>query len=157
MNQNLEREKPTVAPYKASGNLNTAINNPSININDTMNINIQNAGSNDTNSNITDNTNNVNQPIGVGQYNTGEIQNNTVNNIPQNINLGNNINTNQSTVVTSENTNVEKQYVAVDNNKKKKTISFEIGPKFKIVLLIIVILLIFILLLPVISNTFRGY
>lgn len=35
-----------ITPYKASGNLNTAIGNPQINVNDPMNVNIQNMATN---------------------------------------------------------------------------------------------------------------
>ena len=39
-----------VMPYKASGNLNTTIGNPRINVNDPMNVNIQSVNTNSSSS-----------------------------------------------------------------------------------------------------------
>ena len=46
MNQNENQSNEKVTPYKATANLNTAISNPSVDINDTMNINIQTMSTN---------------------------------------------------------------------------------------------------------------
>lgn len=131
-------------PYKASGNLNTVISNPSANINDTMGVNIQNASSSiqNTNQNINAMPSNqvVNQninPQALNQMNTSSRQNVNVNS-PE----------------TAKTTSVTKTYVTSDNKPKKRTISLNIGPEFKIAILIIVILLIFIFLLPLFPELF---
>ena len=46
MNENQDYNNGNITPYKASGNLNTVIANPSVNINDTMNVNIKNMATN---------------------------------------------------------------------------------------------------------------
>ena len=52
-----------VSPYKATGNLNTTISNPSANINDTMNVNIENASLNMQTNSINPTNNNVQNNI----------------------------------------------------------------------------------------------
>jgi len=147
MNENNDYNSTNVRPYKATGNLNTAIGNPSININDAMNVNIQNASTNTQELNIDQNYNNApqinNQELSVPENN---IVNNTINNV--------NTNTNQTT---QNNSYVKKTYVSADNKPKKKKISLNMGPEFKIGLLIIVILLAFVFLLPLLSKLIMGY
>lgn len=131
-------------PYKASGNLNTVISNPSANINDTMGVNIQNASSPVLNTSQSINAMPSNQVA-------GESMN------PQALNQANfnntqNINVNTSKV--SNNPSVTKTYVTSDNKPKKRTVSLNIGPEFKIAILIIVVLLIFIFLLPLLPELF---
>ena len=41
MNYDDDKKLENVTPYRATGNLNTAISNPSIDINDTMDVNIK--------------------------------------------------------------------------------------------------------------------
>ena len=67
MNYDDDKKLENVTPYRATGNLNTAISNPSIDINDTMDVNIksvnmQNQYNNiyETNSQNTTNNQNVN-------------------------------------------------------------------------------------------------
>ena len=68
MNYDDDKKLENVTPYRATGNLNTAISNPSIDINDTMDVNIksvntvQNNQVNTTNSiPLTNNQNTMNQ------------------------------------------------------------------------------------------------
>jgi len=165
MNENNNNSSSNITPYKATGNLNTAIGNPRININDTMNINIQSMA---TNTMVSDTNHNNNQlelnsqvQLGSGVPNNTAINNvsvdngsnNGINNIQNNDNNKNNINYIQN----QNNSVVKKTYVNTDNKPKKKNISLNLGPEFKIALLIIVILLVFIFLLPVISDMFNGY
>ena len=42
MNYDDDKKIDNVTPYKATGNLNTAISNPTVHINDAMNMNIMN-------------------------------------------------------------------------------------------------------------------
>lgn len=52
-----DNKQTPVTPYHATGNLNTAIGNPNINVNDPMNVNIQNGGLN------TNNTSSIVPPV----------------------------------------------------------------------------------------------
>lgn len=148
MNENNDYNDSNIKPYKAKGNLNTAIGNPSVNINDTMNINIQNLATNQANINNNQN-NNIQMPTNTQvPINNNQITNNTTNNSVD-------TNTNPSN---QNNSNTKKTYVSATNNKpKKKNMSLNLGPEFKIALLITVILLVFIFLLPMISDFIRGY
>lgn len=131
-----------VGSYRAaSGNLNTVISNPSVNINDTMNMNIQNMNSN--------NTNQVNLNT-ISNNNVSNMVNNNTNNNSNIQNTNSNINNNNNYVATSS--NVNRTYVSSENKPKKKTVSIKMGPEFKIAFLIVVILLVFIFLLPMISD-----
>lgn len=155
-----------VQRYQASStNLNTVISNPTVNINDTMNMNIQNMSSNQGINNTTNgNVNSMinpsvtapNIPVNSGPeptnkyINTNINNNNTVNsNINNNVNTINTINTsNMSNVAPS----INRTYVTNEVKPKKKTASIKMGSEFKTALLIVVILLIFILFLPIISD-----
>ena len=145
MNNN--QEEMNVSPYKATGNLNRTISNPSASINDAMNVNIQNVATNNTQ---------VVEPAPV----TPPPQQPTSIPIAPNIQT-NNIN-NQSIIeealkkqnaTSTVNSSNNKVYVNNENKPKKKKLTLSIGPEFKIALLIIVILLAFVLfILPLISN-----
>ena len=150
MNENQNYNGGNVTPYRASGNLNTMIANPSINVNDTMNVNIQNMA---TNSGTMSN----NQSYGVSNSplynNPGQVitDNKSVEN-----NFVNNVNNNQM-VNNQSSSYVNKTYVTNENRPKKKTIKFNLGPEFRIALLIVVVLLVFVFLLPLISKMLGGY
>ena len=158
MNNN-EYNNNNVMPYKASGNLNTAINNPSVNINNTMDVNIKNMTTNNREYNISNvnvNSNPVNNNIDSVSVSSDQVNtnvatnNNIVNNSTNNqINNKNNSSNNKSFV--------SRTYVTTDNRPKKKNKQINLGSEFKIALLIIVILLVFVFLLPVISDMFGGY
>ena len=183
---NNESNRGPVTPYKASGNLNTSIGNPQVNINDTMNINIQNMATNSVPVANPQTTNIVENP----QYqNTGaninipqsyqnvqntqniEVTNDRepsvpINNIdPPRVEIPKseptpvytNQNINSEVVNNQNNAEVQRTYVTMDNKPKKKTLSLSLGPEFKIGLLIIVILLVFVLFLPMISDFLNGY
>ena len=148
MNNN--QKEINVSPYKATGNLNRTISNPSASINDAMNVNIQN---------VTTNNTQVVEPVPINT--PPQQQSNTIPVTPSA--QTNNIN-NQSIIEealkkqtatnTINNNNVNnKVYVNIENKPKKKKLTLSIGPEFKIALLIIVILLAFVLfILPLISN-----
>ena len=148
MNNN--QEEINVSPYKATGNLNRTISNPSASINDAMNVNIQN---------VTTNNTQVVEPLPINT--PPQQQSNTIPVTPSA--QTNNIN-NQSIIEealkkqtatnTINNNNINnKVYVNNENKPKKKKLTLSIGPEFKIALLIIVILLAFVLfILPLISN-----
>lgn len=158
MNENNNFNSGNIRPYKASGNLNTVIGNPSVNINDTMNVNIQSMTTNDVTVN---NNNNINASMVQNTQNNINNNQNIGTNVPiDNSNTNININTvSSSNMQTNNQTSgyVNKTYVSVNNKAKKKNIQLKLGSEFKIALLIVVILLIFILLLPKINELFRGY
>ena len=152
---NINNTSGMPSPYKASRNLNTAIGNPSVNINDTMNINIQNMATNSIPVNnqtpIEAQVTDVKAPINKVE-NTYNPNVNNLNNSLNNINIQNDIN--QNNINTS---NVTRTYVSADNKPKKKKLVLNLGSEFKIALLIIVILLVFIFILPMITNLLKGY
>ena len=155
-----------VQRYQASStNLNTVISNPTVNINDTMNMNIQNMSSNqginntangNVNSMINPSVTAPNIPVNSGPGPTNKYINTNINNnntVNSNININNN---NVNTINTSNMSNVapsiNRTYVTNEVKPKKKTASIKMGSEFKTALLIVVILLIFILFLPIISD-----
>mgnify|MGYP004528723987 CR=1 FL=1 len=155
-----------VQRYQASStNLNTVISNPTVNINDTMNMNIQNMSSNqginntangNVNSMINPSVTAPNIPVNSGPEPTNKYINTNINNnntVNSNININNN---NVNTINTSNMSNVapsiNRTYVTNEVKPKKKTASIKMGSEFKTALLIVVILLIFILFLPIISD-----
>lgn len=113
MNYDDDKKLENVTPYRATGNLNTAISNPSIDINDTMDVNIksvntvQNNQVNTTNSiPLTNNQNTMNQ----NSVNMQNQYNNIYETNSQNTTNNQNVN----------NTNVKKTYVTTVTNIKKE-------------------------------------
>lgn len=149
MNENDKYNSSTSTSYRAT-NLNTAIGNPNININDPMNMNIKtmatNSVTNDSqgeanNNYILNNNQNTNYP-------------NTNSQVPNIVNNTINVQQNYSTNLQN---GVRKTYVTTDNRPKKKNLAINIGSEFKIAILIIVILLVFVFLLPMLSEMLFGY
>lgn len=135
MNYNDNKELDNVTPYKATGNLNTAISNPSVNINNTMDVNIKSV--NTIQNNVPNTNNNISVP---NNQNTINLNQNNINTIP----LENNINK----------SNIKKTYVTTDNKPKKKKLNLNLTKEFKIALLIIVILFVFVLILDLLPSLF---
>lgn len=123
-----------VGPYKATSNMNTYIDTPNANFNGMMNVNIQNTTTNSSNhgNNVINSNNNIQASSTIDSSNA--------------------VNSNYNN---SE--NVTKTYIGSNNKPKKKTMTLNLGPEFKIAFLIVVILLIFVFLLPYISDLIRGY
>ena len=123
-----------VGPYKATSNMNTYIDTPNANFNGMMNVNIQNTTTNSSNhgNNVINSNNNIQASSTIDSSNA--------------------VNSNYNN---SE--NVTKNYIVSNNKHKKKTMTLNLGPEFKIAFLIVVILLIFVFLLPYISDLIRGY
>ena len=163
-----------VQRYQASStNLNTVISNPTVNINDTMNMNIQNMSSNqginntangNVNSMINPSVTAPNIPVNSGpeptnKYINTNINNNTVNSninnnntVNSNININNNVNTINTSNMSNVAPSINRTYGTNEVKPKKKNTSIKMGSEFKTALLIVVILLIFILFLPIISD-----
>lgn len=123
-----------VGPYKATSNMNTYIDTPNANFNGMMNVNIQNTTTNSSNhgNNVINSNNNIQASPTIDSSNA--------------------VNSNYNN---SE--NVTKTYIGSNNKPKKKTMTLNLGPEFKIAFLIVVILLVFVFLLPYISELIRGY
>lgn len=144
-----------VQRYQASStNLNTVISNPTVNINDTMNMNIQNMSSNqginntangNVNSMINPSVTAPNIPVNSGSEPTNKY-------INTNINNNNNVNTINTSNMSNVAPSINRTYVTNEVKPKKKNTSIKMGSEFKTALLIVVILLIFILFLPIISD-----
>ena len=156
-----------VQRYQASStNLNTVISNPTVNINDTMNMNIQNMSSNqginntangNVNSMINPTVTAPNIPVNSGseptnKYINTNINNNNNNTVNSNINNNNNVNTINTSNMSNVAPSINRTYVTNEVKPKKKNTSIKMGSEFKTALLIVVILLIFILFLPIISD-----
>ena len=155
-----------VQRYQASStNLNTVISNPTVNINDTMNMNIQNMSSNqginntangNVNSMINPSVTAPNIPVNSGPEPTNKYINTNINNnntVNSNININNNdVNTINTSNMSNVAPSINRTYVTNEVKPKKKTASIKMGSEFKTALLIVVILLIFILFLPIISD-----
>ena len=173
MDNNSNNDNNNVQRYQASStNLNTVISNPTVNINDTMNMNIQNMSSNqginntansNVNSMINPSVTAPNIPVNSGPEPTNKYINTNINNNNNNNNNNNTVNSNininnnnVNTINTSNMSNVapsiNRTYVTNEVKPKKKTASIKMGSEFKTALLIVVILLIFILFLPIISD-----
>ena len=142
---NESQDNNNVAPYKASGNLNTMLSNPSANINNTMNVNIQN----------------VNEPVNNQNNNSSQnvsVQNSNVNtvNTSNNTNVNNNANSaptpNNQNVVNPTTNNVNRTFVNEEPKKQKKTVKITYSPELKIAIFIVVLLLVFLMFIPVIEN-----
>lgn len=123
-----------VGPYKATSNMNTYIDTPNANFNGMMNVNIQSGTTNSSNhgNNVINSNNNIQASPTIDSSNA--------------------VNSNYNN---SE--NVTKTYIGSNNKPKKKTMTLNLGPEFKIAFLIVVILLVFVFLLPYISELIRGY
>ena len=123
-----------VGHYRATSNMNTYIDTPNANFNDMMNVNIQSGTTNSSNhgNNVINSNNNIQASPTIDSSNA--------------------VNSNYNN---SE--NVTKTYIGSNNKPKKKTMTLNLGPEFKIAFLIVVILLVFVFLLPYISELIRGY
>lgn len=133
-NTNNDNNSNGVGPYRATSNMNTYIDTPNANFNGMMNVNIQNTTTNSSNhgNNVINSNNNIQASSTIDSSNA--------------------VNSNYNN---SE--NVTKAYIGSNNKPKKKTMTLNLGPEFKIAFLIVVILLIFVFLLPYISDLIRGY
>lgn len=145
MNYDDDKKIDNVTPYKATGNLNTAISNPTVHINDAMNMNIKSVNT------VQNNNAGVSTPDNIpvtNNYNTMNLNN--ASNMP---NVNNNViaETNNQNV---NNINVKKTYVTTDNKSKKKKLNLNLTKEFKIALLIIVILFVFVFILDLLPKLF---
>lgn len=139
-NTNNDNNSNGVGPYRATSNMNTYIDTPNANFNGMMNVNIQNT------------TTNNNQNVADISTNTTSTSNASVN-----VTTSNTCTSSDANVSSNNSDGVVRTYVSSDNKPKKKTVTLNLGPEFKIAFLIVVILLVFVFLLPYISELIRGY
>ncbi len=188
-NDNYEMKKEEyndVTPYKATTNLNTALNQPNMNTLNATKVNINNTGinnnmgidslmkSNDNSipNDINSNNNNNNNNNNGNTINNNISVNNTSNDINNNMNtINNNIDTstldNNSLDVTERFYKEEPIYDKVteqtttyisnmEDIPKKKKISIKLSKDAQVFILIVVIILIFILILPTLSDFIKN-
>ena len=141
-------------PYRASGNLNTSIGNPSMDVNNAMQINIQSVNTAANNkTNVSVNTNNTSNPV-----------TNANNSVPKSATNKEQVNNQSKTVipnnyVDSSNTDkesIKKVYVPNQNHTSQKNGKVKMGAEFRFAFLIVVLLLAFVLLLPMITSFITG-
>ena len=157
--------------YVASPNLNTAIENPQINVSSATDVNVQDLGynnqavqtDNSVNSTFLNNSYEVNNQAdgNANNYSPSINSSNNVNNYSPNINPSNNVNSNQSSNIVN-NADVSAVNYSVSNNnstyqptlggvneKKESNISSLLrSGEFKVMILILFILCLFLLVMP---------
>lgn len=151
--------------YRATKNLNTAIDSPQFNINDTHDVNIQNVNNNNFardnnyindlgNSDVASYSNNFDNSSEINNnLDNVIIDNNSNDNTFINSNVSNEVNDNIYNSTTSDSVSISDNNEKVTytptkkvNNKKKVTVT--VTPELKILVMIVGILLIFIFLMP---------
>lgn len=153
--------------YKATSNLNTAIENPEINVNNATDVNVQglennnyflnnnqeedNELINNYNENIDNNLNNINSNSNQEDYNNYATNNNIANDTNAEKNIENNYITNNNTNYTYEPT-LSKKKIGKENFVSNLLHSQE----FKALIFIVLILCIFLLVMPYIYDFIKG-
>ena len=146
--------------YKATSNLNTAIENPQINVENATDINVQNLGYN----NIVSSNNNSNSEF-INNHYSSENTNDTTNNISTNnsaMNINSNINENPeiTTNVYSVNNNVDYKYEPTLEEKKVDNENFFSNllhsREFKALIFILLVLCLFLLTMPYLYDFIRN-
>ncbi len=156
--------------YRATTNLNTAIENPQINMNSAVGVNIKDVGANNMANDRFSNDNMVNpdfsnQAISVNINNTVEQTNSSDNvmaNSSSSYGMGNQFITNTPSVDGYSNQNVtpsfheEVSYEPTMEEKKEKSHKLVISRDLKITLFIVFILFVFVLIMPYIYDFFKN-
>lgn len=152
-----ESKKEAVAPYKASRNLNTAIGNPQMSVNNNMAVNINTDGQIDN----TMSTNNINSTPIVETNSEPVTPINVVNETPAPIEPEVKLDITEQPIIKEplkeEEIKYKTTYISnqnINNTKKKATLT--ISNEVKIALIICLILFIFILIMPTIADFFRD-
>lgn len=157
--------------YRARTNLNTAIENPDVNINSVMGVNIQNIDASNSQNNLEQSL--INNDINTQVYtNSQSFMNN--NNVDLNINnknqyqaqfiedsvSNNNINPNMSfdsydDISSTDNLDSNVRYEPTLKTKKKPSSEVVIAKEIKAMFVIVLVLLLFIFVVPYIYDFFR--
>ena len=141
--------------YRATSNLNTAIENPNVDIDSAMNVNIQNNLNNislDNNS-----TNSIDNSV----IETNNNQNVFINNVSNDSNLNFSDNFQNSGSFNVENayeddSNNKVSYQPTLNQKKKPSSGFLIPKEVKAMVIIVIVLLITMFIIPYIYDFFKN-
>lgn len=155
--------------YHATTNLNTAIENPQVNINNAMGMNIQNI---DENRNTSfDNSYNINQNINM---NNNQVTNYSSENYESNNFANSSMNANnieaQSKFISGDNSGMMDNNASLVNNnqvskvsyeptlkeKKKPKTGFEVSKELKVMIFIVFILFLVILVIPYVYDFFKD-
>ena len=153
-----------VGPYKATANLNTAIENPQVNINSAVDVNIQNFPSN-VDSNAIQQVDNTYDDT-VDKISDVESVSSTVSSEPVVENTFINEDLKNDSVDNVNSNNDEVQYVSTNGmgevyeptvaGKKKNSFSVTIPKELKVMFFIVFLLFIFVLAIPGIYDFFKG-
>lgn len=139
--------------YRATTNFNTAIENPNVDIDRAIDVNI---GENVDDINVSFN-NNISSSFDNGINNNQSVYINTNIDMKQsNYNVVNDINNNDFSVVNEKVENSNVKYEPTLKKKKKPSDGLEIPKEVKAMMKIIFILLIFMFVVPYIYDFFRG-
>ena len=131
-------------PYRANGNINNIIENPSMNVNDTMNVNIQNVDPNQMQGNYSQQ--NQNQGANYVSTPNNSYTNNIINDNYQSDFQNQNFVTVDDNVTYTRIESTQDQTQNPNGQKKKNTMTVTIGAEFKIAFLIVAVLLVFVML-----------
>lgn len=165
-NNELNRRTSNPETYRATTNLNIDMENPQINMNSAIGVNIKNIDQGNYNNsqdlninptNIYDTNNNFENTIddNLNNFSTSSI-NNQENNFSDNIipNTNQNYDTNYEKVI--EKKEEKAIYEPTMQNKKKKDMNISIPIEVKVTFFIVFILIIFVLLMPYIYDFIKN-
>lgn len=161
LNEDFEKkEEENVAPYRATTNFNTTLNNPNMNVNDNLNVNVEE-------------NNEINNSMNVDTLLTPKEENKVVSQPVEEIKKEEPIvtvpleNSEQNLDVTEKfyeeqpvydmQTNYTQTYIQnQDPATKKKKFSLKMSKDTQVLLIAILIIFIFIIILPVVSDVVKN-
>lgn len=156
MNDNdLRNDIKSENTYHATTNLNTAIENPQVNINSAMGVNIQNTD-NGMVSNLNNNdfleTNQFSEDNNIQNYVDNQNQENNLQFIP----IEDNKQSFSSSDDSSFTSNGQVSYEPIFQEKKKPSTGIVVSRELKVMIFIVFVLFLFILVIPYIYDFFKG-
>lgn len=156
MNDNdLRNDIKSENTYHATTNLNTAIENPQVNINSAMGVNIQNTD-NGMVSNLNNNdfleTNQFSEDNNIQNYVDNQNQENNLQFIPNEDNKQSFSSSDDSSFTS----NGQVSYEPIFQEKKKPSTGIVVSRELKVMIFIVFVLFLFILVIPYIYDFFKG-
>ena len=156
MNDNdLRNDIKSENTYHATTNLNTAIENPQVNINSAMGVNIQNTD-NDMVSNLNNNdfleTNQFSEDNNIQNYVDNQNQENNLQFIPNEDNKQSFSSSDDSSFTS----NGQVSYEPIFQEKNKPSTGIVVSRELKVMIFIVFVLFLFILVIPYIYDFFKG-
>lgn len=156
MNDNdLRNDIKSENTYHATTNLNTAIENPQVNINSAMGVNIQNTD-NGMVSNLNNNdfleTNQFSEDNNIQNYVDNQNQDNNLQFIPNEDNKQSFSSSDDSSFTS----NGQVSYEPIFQEKKKPSTGIVVSRELKVMIFIVFVLFLFILVIPYIYDFFKG-